>query len=277
MKTQWQARATPMTLLNLTAKLKRLKRSIDTRGFVGTLKHYGYVLVGLARKWLTPSGRREHQLQLRKDEDFSQRVHEVDEDFDLRHQLDTGGKISLDVLSINSDNKWQGTHYQAIFPDRFRESIDSLSIEPQEYTFVDIGAGKGRALFLAQDMGFKRVIGVEFALELVQICQQNISRKVAAGLASVSPVEIVHTDALSYKLPNEQTVLYFYNPFGEEIMVRMIERIRASLEEMPRPIKIVYENPLCDCVLMSGIPGLRRIVNADRFKTYEWTPEHPEH
>jgi hypothetical protein len=260
-------------LMYVSGLTARLKRSINARGFVGTLKHYGIVLLGLARRY-TPSGRREHQLQLRKDADFLRRLHEIDEDFDLRHQLDTGGKIGLDSLSVDSENKWEGGHYQAIFPDRFRESINSLGIEPQQYTFIDIGAGKGRALFLAQDMGFRRVIGVEFALELVQICQQNISRRIAAGVAT--PIEIVHADALSYNLPDEATVLYFYNPFGPDIMSGMTRRIRASLEEMPRPIKIVYENPVCDDVIMSGIPGLIKTVNTGRFKAYEWTPKHSQ-
>ena len=135
---------------------------------------------------------------------------------------------------------------------------------------MDIGAGKGRALFLAQEMGFRHVIGVEFAKELVQICKENISRRAADGVPR-PPVEILHMDGLAYDLPEEPIVVFLNNPFGEELMARMAEQIRNSLQKAPRPLKIVYGNPLYDHVIISRIPGLRRLANTDLFKTYEWT------
>ena len=249
--------------------ITKLRKSLETRGFFGTLRHYGWVLAGLARRF-TPAGRREHQLQRQRDADFAQKLRQVDIDYDSRHHLDTGGKIELNDLSIDSESKWQGVFYQAVFPDRFCAWIDSLNIEPQEYIFVDIGAGKGRALFLAQEMEFKHIIGVEFAEELVQICKENISRRAADGVPR-PPVEILHMDGLAYDLPEEPIVVFLNNPFGEELMVRMAEQIRNSLQKAPRPLKIVYGNPLYDHVIISRIPGLRRLANTDLFKTYEWT------
>jgi Methyltransferase domain len=245
-----------------------LRKSLETRGFVGTFRHYGWVLAGLARRF-TPAGRREHQLQRQKDAEFAQKLRQIDIDYDSTHDLDTGGKIELNDLSIDSDSKWQGTFYQAVFPDHFRESIESTSINPQDYLFVDIGAGKGRALFLAQDMGFRRVIGIEFAQELVRICEENIRRR-AADARSRPPIEILHMDGLSFDLPEEPTVLYLFNPFGQELMIRMAERIRGSLQKAPRTIKIIYENPLYDHVIITGIPGLRRQAQTSTFNTYEW-------
>jgi hypothetical protein len=249
--------------------ITKLRKTLQTRGFVGTFRHYGWVLAGLARRF-TPAGRREHQLQRQKDAEFAQKLRHIDFDYDSNHDLDTGGKIELNDLSIDSESKWDGRFYQAVFPHRFRAWIDSLNIDPREYVFVDIGAGKGRALFLAQDMGFKRVIGIEFARELVQICEENIRRRIANGVLR-PPVQILHMDALSYDLPEEPTVIYLYNPFGEKLMTRMTERISNSLRDAPRPLKIVYGNPLCEHAIASGIPGLRRLARTDTFASYEWT------
>jgi hypothetical protein len=246
----------------------KLRKSLETRGFVGTFRHYGWVLAGLAHRF-TPAGRREHQLQRQKDAEFAHKLRQIDIDYDSSHHLDTGGKIELNNLSIDSESKWEGRFYQAVFPDRFRVWIDSLNIEPQEYVFVDIGAGKGRALFLAQDMGFKRVIGIEFARELVQTCEENIRRRTADGVLR-PPVQILHMDALSYDLPEEPAVVYLYNPFSEELMTRMAKRISDSLRRAPRSLKIVYGNPHCEHAIASGIPGLRRLARTDMFASYEW-------
>jgi hypothetical protein len=35
-----------------------------------------------------------------------------------------------------------------------------------QYTFVDVGSGKGRMLFVAAEYRFRKVIGVEFATDL---------------------------------------------------------------------------------------------------------------
>jgi len=37
----------------------------------------------------------------------------------------------------------------------------TVPLEPAESTFVDLGSGRGRALFFAARTGFHRVIGVE--------------------------------------------------------------------------------------------------------------------
>jgi predicted RNA methylase len=43
-----------------------------------------------------------------------------------------------------------------------------------ETTFVDIGSGKGRALIIAAEYAFKRIIGVEYSPSLATICRRNL-------------------------------------------------------------------------------------------------------
>lgn len=44
--------------------------------------------------------------------------------------------------------------YQATEPLLFREMLESLKIDLSEFTFVDLGSGKGRALLMATDFPF---------------------------------------------------------------------------------------------------------------------------
>jgi len=58
----------------------------------------------------------------------------------------------------------------------------SASSEPKacdrlrDFTFVDLGSGKGRVLLMASHYPFKRIIGVEFIPELHQVAQENIRK-----------------------------------------------------------------------------------------------------
>src|SRR5579885_628231 len=51
--------------------------------------------------------------------------------------------------------------YQPTEPTLFHEMLGALAIDFRQFTFVDSGSGKGRALLMAADYPFQRVIGVE--------------------------------------------------------------------------------------------------------------------
>ena len=61
-------------------------------------------------------------------------------------------------------------------PELFREIINSLRIDFREFTFLDIGSGKGRALLLAAEYPFRRIVGVELMPELNSMAEENIRR-----------------------------------------------------------------------------------------------------
>jgi SAM-dependent methyltransferase len=133
--------------------------------------------------------------------------------------------------------------YQGAPAERFRALMTSLPISPAHATFIDLGCGKGKALFLAADMRFRRVIGVEFAPDLAATAEKN-ARAYAAARPEAPRVEIVCTDAGDYELPPEPTVLFLYNPFDEHVMARVCATIDRSLAQQPRSLFVVYLNPL---------------------------------
>lgn len=57
---------------------------------------------------------------------------------------------------------------------RFRALMASLSAPVDELTFVDLGAGKGRAMLLASELPFRRIVGVEFSPELCDVARRNL-------------------------------------------------------------------------------------------------------
>ena len=65
-------------------------------------------------------------------------------------------------------------------------------------------------------------------------------------------------DATEYELPGSPLVLYFYNPFLEPVMQRVLANIAASLEAEPRPAYVVLskDTPLGETVVESGFVRL---------------------
>src|SRR5579872_1324030 len=84
----------------------------------------------------------------------------LDRAFDRSRKVDTGGQIPAFIL------RHDGVRYQAVEPNSFMNAVGSLDIDVAEFRFVDIGCGKGRALILARDLGFKSIIGVEISQSL---------------------------------------------------------------------------------------------------------------
>ncbi len=156
------------------------------------------------------------------------------DDFDHLHGTDTGGSEPLWKFQISSPNRRFGTRYQPTTERELIEAINFLDESPADFTFIDLGCGKGRTLLIAAKLGFRHVIGVEFAHELVRTARMN--------LATVGNTRAVveDTDVVDFVFPNSDIVVYLYNPFSQEIMRKVIERLR---ECRANRLFLIYKNP----------------------------------
>ena len=102
-----------------------------------------------------------------------------------------------------------------------------------QYTFIDVGSGKGRVLFVAAEYPFRKVIGVEFSNALHDDAVANLKRYKFAG-RRCADIEPVHADAREFEFPDGNLVIYLFNPFGPEVMGRMLANLERSLERHPR-------------------------------------------
>jgi SAM-dependent methyltransferase len=107
-----------------------------------------------------------------------------------------------------------------------------------EYTFIDIGSGKGRVLFVAAEYPFRKVMGVEFSNDLHRDALENI-RRYRHRRQRCSAIESVHADAAEFEFPEDNLVLYLFNPFGPEVLGRMLRNLERSMERRPRHVFVV--------------------------------------
>ena len=239
----------------MTSSLKKkVGRSLQRRGLLGTLRHA--VTAVPRRLWaLMPSGRRARL-----------RAEELEREFDRAHGVDTGGAIDLADLDVPSPNWAYGAPYEPINPGLFRRVVEAAALDHTRFTFVDFGSGKGRALLLASEHPFHKVVGVEFAPGLVEIARRNLHS--ARGLARrCREVEIVCLDAARFPIPTGPVILFFNNPFEPEVMAPVAENVRRSLESHPRELFVLYAFPFHE-TLWSQVALLKKVHSEREYAIY---------
>ncbi len=142
--------------------------------------------------------------------------------------------------------------YQPTDRELFHEMLDALAqqaeIDFAEFTFIDLGSGKGRALLMASDYPFRRIMGVELLPSLHRIAQQNLAQYHEAAQKCFA-VESICADATTFALPDGPLVIYLFNPFQESGLRRALANLEKSLDANPRPAYVVYHNPLLESVV----------------------------
>lgn len=112
--------------------------------------------------------------------------------------------------------------------------------------FVDIGCGVGRACFFAAYFGhFSNVTGIDFDAELIELAKKNDSK--FDNVNSVA-VDFQIGDAREYRLPDEECVVFLYNPFDGSVLYQFLENNRANFQK--KGSVIVYVNDVHRNVLI---------------------------
>jgi SAM-dependent methyltransferase len=160
--------------------------------------------------------------------------------------------------------------YQPTEPALFHEMLDALQKdEPlnfEDFTFFDLGSGKGRALLMASDYSFRRIVGVELLPTLHEIAEENL-RQYKNESQKCFAIEAICTDATSFVMPDEPLVMYLFNPFPEAGLRQVIFHLEESLRAHPRAVYVLYHNPLLEHVLGdSGV--LRKIGGTGQYSVF---------
>ncbi len=194
-----------------------------------------------------------------------------DVDYDWEHRVDTTG------ATVSFRNRLLGmfhSPYQPTDEQAFREMIGGLKVNYSQFTFIDLGSGKGRTLLMAAEYNFRRVVGVELLPELHQVAEDNIRKFQEAGKANVSIASVL-ADARYFEFPLEPTVLYLFNPFPEPVLEEVISRLDRSLQEHPRALYVVYHNPLLEPVVASA-PALKLVTRSPQHAVYASAAQIPD-
>jgi SAM-dependent methyltransferase len=169
--------------------------------------------------------------------------------FDQLHGTDTSGLIPGRVIARGTTAKVEElTAYYGVAPSILQGILDiwlqQTKPQPiQKTVFLDIGAGKGRAMLLASRFPFLRVEGVELSPALATIASANISLwQQDARAEALAPLRLYNADATKHPLPIEPTLAFLFHPFELPILRRFLRHVEKSLAAKPHPFDLLYIN-----------------------------------
>jgi SAM-dependent methyltransferase len=168
--------------------------------------------------------------------------HPFDEEFGVR----TSGLVAGRHLKSGHRHDRHATAYFGVAPSvframvrRWRRSRPGWALE--ETSFIDVGAGMGRAMLLAAELPFRRVVGVELNPALARIARRNLSVWRATERV-LMPMKIVCGDAVEYPLPAGPCLAFLFNPFGAPVMRRLLTAWRKVLAGKAGQLDLIYVN-----------------------------------
>lgn len=201
--------------------------------------------------------------------------------FDLRHGTDTGGLLyASDLVSGHAHDEFNEGYY-ATTPSLFRGLVarwvdllastsqgdERRALRLEDYAFVDLGCGKGRALLLASEYRFRTVTGLELHPGLCAVAEKNarrwLRRKRACGRISV-----LCADVLAAPIPDGPVVLFLFNSFSAEVVRGLMEQLTERSRGRSAPIDLLYVHP-DQAAIVERAPGVEVLFNGDIFFSRE--------
>ena len=183
-----------------------------------------------------------------------------------KYGLNTFSPSELNKYKIDKGDRTKAFRYEAVNYYILENLLENFrKLFPEEKKLLDVGCGKGRVLVVAAHYGFIKLTGVDFAKELCEDAGKNMN-KTKMRFPGID-YKIICDDVLNYPLAADDTVLFLFNPFNKEILVKFVENIVRSLKDFPRTIYILYASPKYEDVLLER--GFKEVYRVKKMKFLE--------
>lgn len=150
--------------------------------------------------------------------------------------VDTRGYINPEDLGFPNA---EFHAYSAVGYNELFKMLERIPVRKSESAFLDYGSGKGRAVVVAASYPFKRVIGIELSLSLLEAAKDN-ARKMRHKRAE--SIDLYQADATQFVVPEDVNIIYFFNPFKGQVLQDVVNNIHDSYKNHPREIYILFFN-----------------------------------
>jgi len=148
-------------------------------------------------------------------------------------------KFGIKTAKIKRSSSTEFFHYQGASYQQLIRILKDIYPLTKEFNFVDIGCGKGRAVFVAEFSGYNQLTGIELDDALLLEARENL--KIYPLKRVGSQIEFLHVNALDYSYKNAKTLYFLFNPFNEEVLRKVIQKIK---KESFSETWFIYMNPL---------------------------------
>jgi SAM-dependent methyltransferase len=167
---------------------------------------------------------------------------------DARYRIDTGGTVPPFVVASHNAGLADVGPYAGCQPSSLRSALAAIDAS-EDATFYDLGCGKGRAVVVAIERGYRRIVGVDLSRELIAVARKNVD-KVLTKADAEPDVELEKGDATAVDFTGREIVVFVYHAFGRATLQQVVERLEEAGEGAD--VWFVYENPVHFDVLDSS-------------------------
>jgi hypothetical protein len=174
------------------------------------------------------------------------------EKFDEQYNIDTGHPRRLaddnsgDLrpgFIMNSKPIEGSNAYEASALEYLDMVNAELSKDPEigNYTFIDIGSGKGKVIFynLIQNSPYKDYIGIEADDFFNNIALNNLK---TFNMPITKDVKFLEMNGLDYEAEEKDCVYYFYLPFYPEIFHKFMEKNWETIKKTNSYFVFLFED-----------------------------------
>ena len=194
-----------------------------------------------------------------------------DQWFDRTRHVRTSGDVSLRGAAINAEQHPDSEFYMPARPAHIRKALREIPVgDLSTYSYVDLGCGKGRSLFVAAEFSFRQITGVELSPVLYEQSQTNL-RSFRAVKRGCTDVRSLHQNAQDFPFPPGNLVLYMFNPFGHTTMHQVLHNLDAKRRQEPCHVVIVLLWPRCQDQV-AALEGMRLRRQTKEYQIFEAPP-----
>ncbi|MBS6397784.1 MAG: class I SAM-dependent methyltransferase [Clostridiales bacterium] len=140
----------------------------------------------------------------------------------------------------------QGNKYQPA-SDRLVNVLRHFPINAQD-RILDIGCGKGKAMYLMSRLPFGVIRGYDISDSLVEIANENFHA------LDLEQCEAVVGDALDFNEYDQFNYFFMFNPFPQKIFGVVMKNLMESLKRYPRKCVLIYLNPVYHEYIVAQTP-----------------------
>jgi SAM-dependent methyltransferase len=169
--------------------------------------------------------------------------------FDRQFGVDTSGFIAVDDLKTGHPNEGYSEAYWGTAPSLFAQVMEAWratlpgDLKVEDYSFFDLGCGKGRVVLMASDIPFRSVTGIELNPKLTAIARENLSIWMRTQRACQS-TQVLTGDATAPELPDGPVLLYLFNSFNAHLVKLLVDQLLEQAPERSWPVDILYTHAL---------------------------------
>lgn len=204
---------------------------------------------------------------------LSQKPHD---DFDKKYGVVTSGVTeSSDAGIADETARSLAVGYVPTREVVIRHVLNNTTkgLDLNEYSFVDLGCGKGRTLIVAAQLPFKEVIGVELSPLHCEVAETNVERYLSDGTQQLlcRNIRVCCVNAVDFVFPNTNLLIYMYRPFLGPVFKHVAENLRRFQAASGHRVLIAYSCPVEELMLEEYAGFIKRTEYQVISMDYSWS------